>query len=149
MLCKCGCPLVLDTTCADTFALSHADTYAPSHADTYAPSHADTFAPSHAASACKAAGEVARQAEHRKREKYLHLDPTHIFLPFVAETTGVLGEEALFFLQELATRIRSVTGEPNSFQYLLQRISVIIQKRNAASILGTAKIMDDIFSDLC
>ena len=42
-----------------------------------------------------------------------------------------------FFL-ELAHHIREKTGQPLSFHYLLQRIAVVMQRGNAAAVLGTA-----------
>jgi len=40
------------------------------------------------------------------------------------------------FLRELGHRIATKTGEPKSTDYLLQRISVAVQKGNSASVLG-------------
>ena len=41
------------------------------------------------------------------------------------------------FLQDLGRRIRGVTLEDNAYQYLVQRISVTVQRGNAASVLGS------------
>ena len=40
-----------------------------------------------------------------------------------------------------------MSGEPNSFVYLTQRLSVAVQRGNAASVLGTVKVdsADDEF----
>ena len=54
----------------------------------------------------------------------------------------------LTFLKELGTRIRTVTKERQSFEFLMQRFSVAIQRGNAACILGTlpsASDLDDIY----
>ena len=37
----------------------------------------------------------------------------------------------------LGQRITAVTGEPRSFQFLMQQLSVTVQLGNAACILGT------------
>ncbi len=37
------------------------------------------------------------------------------------------------------------TGEPKSYQFLLQGIAVAVQRGNAASIRGTAHVVDDVF----
>ena len=97
----------------------------------------DTFAPSHLQLASKEAGAVANQAEQQKRAKYAELAATHHFIPVAIETSGVFGKEAQAFLRELGRRIREETGEPLSFHYLQQRISVAIQRGNAAAVLGT------------
>ena len=41
------------------------------------------------------------------------------------------------FFWELGRQIRDESGEPLAYQYLLQRISVPIQRGNAAAVLGT------------
>ena len=97
----------------------------------------DTFAPSHIPAAVRGAGAVAAQAEQVKVSKYAHLDTSHHFVPFVVETSGVLGKAAEEFTQELARRIYKATGEPRSRQFLLQRLSVAVQRGNAAAVLGS------------
>ena len=57
----------------------------------------------------------------------------------VIETTGVCGPEALQFLRELGHCLKAETGEPRSIKFLLQRISVAMQRGNAAAVLGTIK----------
>ena len=51
------------------------------------------------------------------------------------ETLGVIGPDSQIFL-DLAFRIRKATMEPLAHQYLLQRISVVIQLGNAIAITG-------------
>ena len=77
------------------------------------------------------------EAEQRKRSKYTSLDPTHQFIPFVVETSGVVGPEALNFLQDLGKRLRRAMGETKSRHYLLQRPSVAVQRGNAVAVLGS------------
>ena len=94
----------------------------------------NTFAPS-----TREAGAVAAQAEQRKRMKYAELEASYHFVPVAIETTGVHGPEALQYLRELGHRLKAETGEPRSLQFLFQRISVAMQRRNAAAVLGTIK----------
>ena len=54
-------------------------------------------------------------------------------------TLGVIGPDSLAFLHDLASRIQKVTMEPLALQYLLQRLSVAIQRGNAIAIRGTAE----------
>ena len=68
---------------------------------------------------------------------YCHLDASHHFVPFVVETSGVLGEAAVDFTRDLGRRLCKATGEPRSREFLLQRISVAVQRGNAAAVLGT------------
>ena len=111
---KCGRVLVWDATCTDTLA------------------------PSHRALAAREPRAVAADAEQRKRVKYAHLDHTHHFVPVAVETLGAMGAEALVFFKEVARRIARVTNEPRSYQYLLQRVAVAIQRGNTDSVLGAA-----------
>ena len=73
-------------------------------------------------------------------QKYGHLDSCHLFPPVAIETTGVFGPRTTEFLKELGHQLRQVSGEANSFAYLTQRLSVAIQRGNAASVLGTMKV---------
>ena len=82
---------------------------------------------------------MAALAEERKKNIYAHLDPSHSFTPVAVETSGVVGPQSLAFLKDLGRRMRQVTGEERSLSYLriLQRVSVAVQRCNAASVLGT------------
>ena len=97
----------------------------------------DTYAPSHISIAVRGAGTVAAQAERLKMAKYEHLASSHFFVPFAVETSGVLGEAAEEFVEELGRRLCKTTGEPRSREYLLQCISIAMQRGNAAAVLGT------------
>ena len=61
------------------------------------------------------------------------------------ETSGVFGPEAMTFVKELGRRVRAETGEPRSFQFLLQGMAVAIQRGNAAAVLGTSSAIDNVF----
>ena len=97
----------------------------------------DTFAPSHLPSATREAGAVAAHAERCKQEKYSALDQCYTFTPVAIETAGPFGPETFSFLRELGCRLKQVTGEAKSFSYLQQRLSIAVQRGNAASVMGT------------
>ncbi len=71
--------------------------------------------------------------------KYAELEASHHFFPVAIETSGVCGPEALQFLHEPGHHLKAETREPRSLQFLFQRISVAIQRGNAAAVLGTIK----------
>ena len=48
-----------------------------------------------------------------------------------------MGPEAKSFLLDLGRRLRQHTGEPRSTSYLIQRISMAIQKGNAVAMMGS------------
>ena len=100
----------------------------------------DTFAPSYSTIAAKQVGAVAQQAEEKKMQKYKHLDSCYFFTPVAIETSGVFEPKTMEFLKELGHRLRQVSGEANFFAYLTQRLSVAIQRGNAASVLGSMKM---------
>ena len=105
----------------------------------------DTFAPSHVALATREARAVAFKAEQQKNRKYSHLCTTHYFSSFAVETSGIFGPEALSLVSDIGRLIRAETGEPKSYQFLLQGIAVAVQRGNAASIRGTVHVVDDVF----
>ena len=79
---------------------------------------------------------IAVDAEYRKELKYSHLDATHCFIPIAVETLGAFGTHARTFFREVARRVRLVTDDPLAHQFLAQRISVAVQRGNAAAVLG-------------
>ena len=108
----------------------------------------DTFAPSHLPSAAMSSGTVAQQEERAqrpsncsraKRAKYAHLDASHHFVPVAVETSGVLGPEALQLFRDLGHRLREATREQRSYQFLLQRVSVAVQRGNMAAVVGSLR----------
>ena len=65
---------------------------------------------------------MASYAEDRKDDIYANLNLNHIFVPVAVETLGAFGPKTLRFLTHLGHRLRSVTGEMNSCNYLFQHI---------------------------
>ena len=49
---------------------------------------------------------------------------------------GALGDEAVDFIHKLGRRVVSVSGEKRATEFLLQRLSVAIQRGNAASVMS-------------
>ena len=97
-----------------------------------------TFAPSYLSSAASDVGAVATAVEVRKRRKYSHLDQGHLFVLVAIKTAGVFGLETMDFIRELDRRLQLVYADHNSFAYLIQCLSVAVQRGNAASALGSA-----------
>lgn len=97
----------------------------------------DTLAASHLNRAVLSPGAVANDAESRKSSKYKSLTALYSFTPVAVETLGALGEEATAFFHDIGRRMVAVTAEPRSLQYFLQRLSVTVQRGNAACVLGT------------
>ena len=100
----------------------------------------------HASLAVRETGAVAADAEHRKRQKYAHMEGSHIFTPAAVETLGVFGSDARALFRDIAHRITATTQDPLAHQYLIQRVAVAVQRGNAAAILGT--MAGGTFNDL-
>ncbi|XP_061717664.1 uncharacterized protein LOC133525431 [Cydia pomonella] len=108
-----GRPLVWDATCVDTLA------------------------PSHIPGTKVDAGAAASSAESLKRRKYVNLGSSYIFAAFGVETLGPWGPSARRLYKELAKRLIEASGDQRAGLYFAQRISIAIQRGNAASLLGT------------
>ena len=104
----------------------------------------DTFAPSHLSHSSAESGVVAADAENSKSLKYHHLSNTSNFIPVAVETSGAFGPSALAFFHEIGRRIKTQTGDPSSTYYLLQHISIAIQRGNTESVLGTMSHATDL-----
>ena len=97
----------------------------------------DTFAPSYESLAMFEAGAVAARAEEKKKLKYSILDSCYSFTPIAIETSGVIGAESMTVLHEIGHRLQQVTDDNMALPYFLQRLSVAVQRGNAASVMGT------------
>jgi len=60
-----------------------------------------------------------------------------IFAPVAQETTGVWGQEGLKLIRKIGQLISEKTGETRSTSFLLQKMSITLQRGNLASVLGT------------
>lgn len=104
----------------------------------------DTLAPSHIPSTSVSAGAAANHAENLKRRKYENLTGDLIFEPFGVETLGPWGPGAHKLFKDVSFKLVETTRDPRASSYLGQRISIAIQRGNAASLLGTLPDGDDL-----
>ena len=116
VLWQCGKVLVWDATCPDTLA------------------------PSHSALATREAGGVAEDAEHKKKQKYMHLLPSYHFVPIAVETLGIFGKAAHSLFKDITRCVKSITEDDMAHQHFVQCISVAVQRGNAASVLGCTQV---------
>ena len=78
-------------------------------------------------------------AEAKKTAKYTGLGPHHIFAPVAFDTFGTWGKEADGVIAVIGKKIAENSGEQRSLEFLRQRISIVLQRGNAASVLGTLR----------
>ena len=83
------------------------------------------------------AGGAAALAERDKSRKYSHLDRSYLFQPIAVKPVGRWVQIPCASCMILAVDFKFSTGEPQSFTYMLQRLSVAIQLGNTSSVLGT------------
>ena len=101
----------------------------------------NTYAESSVNDTASSAGMAAANAEDRKRTKYSELANRYRFEPIAIETAGVMGASARDIVEEIGKRISEKSGEKRETWWLLQRLSIAVQRGNALSILSPARHM--------
>ena len=94
----------------------------------------NTVAASHIKSAATQAGAPSEAAEDKKHKKYAALSRIYNFTPVAVETLGPWGPAANAFVSELGKRLSVTTGDPRTTAFLRQKISLAVQRGNAACI---------------
>ncbi len=107
----------------------------------------DTLANSHLGKSVSGASETANEAELKKSRKYANLPQSYMFVPIAIETLGAWGSSAKKLISDLGNKIQKETGDPRSTSFLRQRISVGIQRGNAASVLGSSLLGENLVTD--
>ena len=96
----------------------------------------------------KIAGKVAEEAEKTKIAKYSAMSNDFYMVPICVETLGAWGPSGHKFIKELGRVIASKTQEKRSTSFILQNISMEIQRSNSASITATVespKLLNELF----
>ena len=83
------------------------------------------------------AGRAAEKAETSKVDHYAPLNNTYCIQPIAVETYGSWGKSSLKFIKGVGEIIAKTTGEKKSIFYLLQNMSMIIQRSLASCIVGS------------
>jgi len=82
-------------------------------------------------------------AATRKCQKYSELSMAYLFLPIPVETLSPMSDLAYEFFEILSCKISDVFGYSREVSFLFQRLSVIIQRFNAALFHDTFTLHDD------
>ena len=98
-----------------------------------------TLAPSHVAQSASTVGSAALKAEQNKRTKYAPLVASNnvLFVPVAIETLGTWGASAVELCRDIGARLATLSGDPRSHAFLIQRLGLAVQRGNAASVSGT------------
>ena len=83
------------------------------------------------------AGGAAENAATRKEDKYVDLQPKYTFIPLAFETLGPINVKGVEFLQELGRRLAAISDDNRRTSFLLQRISITLQRFNAITFADT------------
>ena len=97
----------------------------------------DTLAPSHLATSVRGAGRLADSSEALKRRKYSSLTATFHFSPVCVETLGAWGSSARELIRRIGSRVMERTGDVRATQFLIQHVSLDVQRGNVASVMAT------------
>ena len=105
----------------------------------------DTLAPSHLRSSSLTAGSAAEKAEGGKTLKYADLVASggFTFMPAAIETLGTWGSSALALCADIGGRLAAESGDSRCHSFLLQRLSLAVQRGNAAAVIGTLPTSDN------
>jgi hypothetical protein len=91
----------------------------------------------------------AEMACKRKHSKYSSIiSSNYVFKGLAFETLGPWCKEAIDFINVIGNRLIAESGDSKSKKFLFERISLAIQRGNAASIRGTfpdSAILSEIF----
>ncbi len=97
----------------------------------------DTLGSAHLQRNAVQAASAAETAAARKESKYSALTQTHLFYPVAFETIGPLCSSGLEFLREIGKRLTLATSDPRETTFLMQRLSMVIQRFNAVCLADT------------
>ncbi len=102
-----------------------------------------TLADSYVSIAARGSGQVAEQAASRKCSKYAALPVNYSLLPLAFETHGPMNDAAVMFFNELGRRLSQNTGDSRETTFLYQRLSVTLQRFNAALFRNSFVVRDE------
>ena len=95
-----------------------------------------TLAPTYTRVASLAPRAVANLADEQKVTKYEALRNTYLVRAVAFETMGPASDATVRLLKEIGARVAMVTGDRRSGEFLLQRLSLAVQRGNAASVIA-------------
>ena len=97
----------------------------------------DSYAQSRLPITATKAEHAADKSAVSKIQKYQSILQTHLFTPIAIETGGVWNNQASEFVKELGKRITIITEEVRETSYIVQQVSVAIQRGNMLSFIGS------------
>ena len=74
--------------------------------------------------------------EERKSTKFERLSRAYLFKPIAIETSRTYTPKAAGFIDDLGHRLIAISGDTRAKLFLIQQISMAIQKGIAAAVIG-------------
>jgi hypothetical protein len=109
----------------------------------------DTLADSYVLKSSEVSGFAAEMACKRKHSKYSSIiSSNYVFKGLAFETLGPWCKEAIDFINVIGNRLIAESGDSKSKKFLFERISLAIQRGNAASILHFSRFRN-IIGNFC
>ncbi|KAF2903546.1 hypothetical protein ILUMI_02619 [Ignelater luminosus] len=97
-----------------------------------------TLAPCYTQQLISKPGSIAELEANKKRAKYVDIEEQgYLFVRIAVETMGPWSLSAIKLIKDIDHKIRILTDEKRSSFYLIQRISLEIQRGNASCALNT------------
>ena len=97
----------------------------------------DTFAESYIDNTARESGAAADRASANKANKYRSLSNSHIFYPVAVEMAGAWNRLAIEMIQEIGKRASTITDDARETTFLLQRMSIALQRGNTIAFANT------------
>ena len=88
------------------------------------------------------------EAEKDKVDKYISMSNNFYMVPICVETLGVWGPAGYKFIKELGRMTCEKTKEKRSSSFIMQSISMEVQRNNVACITATVdspKLLNELF----
>jgi hypothetical protein len=100
---------------------------------------ADTLCKSYVRKGSTEVGSAAAGGEDKKVENYSNLSENYHFVPVGIETYGAYGPQAIKLIKQICKKIQEATGEKLSTFYLMQSISMAVQKGKTVCVRSCPK----------
>jgi len=109
----------------------------------------DTVAVSYLRISALESGSAAEFAQNKKHSNYTYIkSQNYFFVAFAVETFGPWSSDSIKLIDKIGKKLNDISGDRRSKSFLIQRISMAIQRGNASCIMSTVPStnnFDEIF----
>ena len=109
----------------------------------------DTVADSYLRKSALESGSAAEFAQNKKHSNCTYIkSQNYVFIAFAVETFGPWSSDSLKLIDKIGKKLNDISGDRRSKSFLIQRLSMAIQRGNASCIMSTfppTSTFDEIF----